>query len=167
MGRGEWTSLRKEGCRLYHQGARPKPERNSAGWQASTYAARGAGNLTSFCIALMRPIKSQCSAVSRSRMTLENGSVVLAYPEISRGAVEDWRPVTLHRPTFARRQAVTWLLIGLTNFSPYNHPFRSSSCLRNHLRSPISSHCERLGGSSASILSSPVCGWIACGFGRS
>ena len=42
IGRGEWASFRKKGCRLCHQRPGPKPERNSAGWQASASAAREA-----------------------------------------------------------------------------------------------------------------------------
>ena len=86
----------------------------------------GGGKLRLFCNALMRLIKSQCLVGSRSRTTFENGSVVLALilrnlPRNCGGlAASDCAP-----PDFCEQtEAVTWLRIGLMNFSPYKPPFQ-------------------------------------------
>ena len=80
----------------------------------------GGGKLRSFCIALMRLIKSQCSVGSRNPTTHENGSVVLVLlprnlPWNCGGlAASDCAPPDSCEQT----EAVTWLHMGLMNFSP-------------------------------------------------
>ena len=65
----------------------------------------GSRKLRSFCNALMRLTKSQCLVGSRNRTTLENGRVSRRSTQKSGKWL--WRiggQVTVHRPTFARRQ---------------------------------------------------------------
>ena len=87
---------------------RAKAELRAEQWRMAgeCLCGAGGGKLRSFCNTLMRLIKFQCLVGSRNRATLENGTVVLSLlpRNLPRSCVEDWRPVTLHRPYFASRQ---------------------------------------------------------------